>query len=179
MIPVDRALSTRPIARGGSGIIRGDQKTEHRHRMSAATTDAKVPQAPPRAQIGEWFWRFLAVVMLIVVAWVVWIAIQISPPDMVLPAAYEAAAQGRARNSGGTIGGVPASAPIQVPVQVSGVQSGDTPAAAAAPQAAALAPPAPAEPPVNLEKLRRAESIETPIPERPRRAAKPAPDAPQ
>ncbi len=53
--------------------------------MSAATTHASGTRPP--AQIGEWFWRFLAVVMLIVVGWVVWIAIQISPPDMVLPAA--------------------------------------------------------------------------------------------
>lgn len=143
--------------------------------MNAASTDARVPQSPPRAQVGEWFWRFLAVVMLFVVAWVVWIAIQISPPEMVLPAAYEAAAQGRARNSSGTIGSPPAQAPVQATVDtpaVSSVESGAPPAAPAVPVASV-------EPPVNLEKLRRAESIETPIPERTRRAAKPAPDAPQ
>ena len=147
--------------------------------MSAATTHASGKQPP--AQIGEWFWRFLAVVMLIVVGWVVWIAIQINPPDIVLPAAYEAAAQGRARNSSGTIGAPPAQAPVQAPVDardptaVSSLATGAPPVAPA--PAAAAAPPAQA--PVNLEKLRRAESIETPIPERPRRAAKPAPDAPQ
>jgi hypothetical protein len=140
--------------------------------MSATTTHASVPQAPARAAVGEWFWRFLAVVMLFVVAWVVWIAIQISPPDMVLPAAYEAAAQGRARNSGGVIGGVTASAPAPVDAQIATAAA----PAAAAPAAAAPADAAPAEPPVNLEKLRRAESIETPIPERPRRAARPAAD---
>ena len=146
--------------------------------MSAATTQTSGKQEPPRAQIGEWFWRFLAVVMLIVVGWVVWIAIQINPPDMVLPAAYEAAAQGRARNSSGTIGGAPPQPAVQAPVDttaVSSVATGAPPVAAAPPVPAAP----PAEPPVNLEKLRRAESIETPIPERPRRAAKPAPDAPQ
>ena len=145
--------------------------------MSAATTHASGKQPP--AQIGEWFWRFLAVVMLIVVGWVVWIAIQISPPDMVLPAAYQAAAQGRARNSSGTIGGAPAQAPVQAPVDarepaaVSSLATG-APAVETAPAALAASP---AQPPVNLEKLRRAESIETPIPERPRRAAKAAPDA--
>ena len=119
--------------------------------------------------------------MLFVVAWVVWIAIQISPPEMVLPAAYEAAAQGRARNSSGTIGTAQAPVQAQVAVQaaadapaVSGLSTGAVPAETAAP-----APVASAEPPVNLEKLRRAESIETPIPERPRRAARPATDPKQ
>lgn len=150
--------------------------------MSAATTDTSGNQEPPRAQIGEWFWRFLAVVMLVVVGWVVWIAIQINPPDMVLPAAYEAAAQGRARNSSGTIGGAP---PAQVQTQAP-VQGPIDPNPAGAPAIGAatpVAPPAPApaaspaEPPVNLEKLRLADSIETPIQERPRRPARAAPDA--
>ena len=146
--------------------------------MSAATTHTSGPQSPPRAQIGEWFWRFLAAVMLFVVGWVVWIAIQISPPDMVLPAAYEAAAQGRAsRNSAGSIGG---GVPVQAPAD-SKDSAGASPAITAPP--AAPVPPAPvvapAEPPVNLEKLRLADSIETPIFERPRRAGRPAPDASQ
>ena len=145
--------------------------------MSAATTHASGPQPPARAQVGEWFWRFLAVVMLVVVAWVVWIAIQISPPEMVLPAAYEAAAQGRARSSSGTIGSPPAQAPGQATVDTSAVSSVASGAPAA--ETAPAAPVAPVEPPVNLEKLRLAESIETPIYERPRRAARPAPDAPQ
>ena len=147
--------------------------------MSAATTHASGTRPP--AQIGEWFWRFLAVVMLIVVGWVVWIAIQISPRDMVLPAAYEAAAQGRARNSSGSIGSAPAQAPVQAPVDAKDPAAVSSLATGAPPIAPAPAAPAasPAEPPVNLEKLRRAESIETPIPERPRRAAKSAPDASQ
>ena len=149
--------------------------------MSAATTHTSGPQPPPRAQIGEWFWRFLAAVMLFVFGWVVWIAIQISPPDMVLPAAYEAAAQGRAsRNSAGSIGGGGGGVPVQAPAD-SKDSAGASPGIAAPP--AAPVPPAPvmapAEPPVNLEKLRLAESIETPIFERPRRAVRPAPDASQ
>ena len=145
--------------------------------MGAATA-TNVGGSPPRAraQVGEWFWRFLAVVMLVVVGWVVWIAIQISPPEIVLPAAYEAAAQGRARNSSGTIGAAPVQLPDQraaeskEPEAVSGM-------AAAAP--AGAQPAVAAEPPVNLEKLRRADSIETPIFERARRGARPAPDAAQ
>jgi len=147
--------------------------------MSAETTHARVPQPQARAQIGEWFWRFLAGVMLFVVAWVVWIAIQISPPEIVLPAAYEAAAQGRARNSSGTIGAPAAQAPLQQAAGTSAVSGMATGAPPAETAIAAAPPVAPAEPPVNLEKLRRAESIETPIAERPRRAAKPATDAKQ
>lgn len=134
--------------------------------MPAAAAQTPGPKQDSPTQVGEWFWRFLAGVMLVIVGWVVWIAIQISPPDLILPAAFEAAAQGRAtRNSGGAIGGV---APLPaVP-------------AAEAPVVAAPPPPSPpAEPPVNLDKLKFAESIETPIFERPRRTARPAPDAAQ
>jgi hypothetical protein len=127
------------------------------HWMSAAITNPSGAHQPSPARIGEWFWRFLAVVMLIVVGWVVWIAIQISPPEIILPAAYEAAAQGRAtRNVAGTIG-------------AAGVAL-----APAAPQA-----PVQIEPPVNLEKLRMADSIETPIFERTRRPARPVSDTGQ
>lgn len=134
--------------------------------MSAAAAQAPgQKKADPATQVGEWFWRFLAAVMLVIVGWVVWIAIQISPPDLILPAAFEAAAQGRAtRNSGGVIGGT---------VQPPGAPAADAPA-----PVVALQPPV-FEPPVNLEKLKMAESIETPVFERPRRAARPATDAGQ
>jgi hypothetical protein len=147
--------------------------------MSAAIVQPGGAQPAVRAQIGEWFWRFLAVVMLVVVAWVVWIAIQISPPEMVLPAAYEAAAQGRAlRNSGGviapsaqTLPGSPAAAPVAAPAAP---DPGQTPVAV---PVAVSAPAMPVEPPVNLEKLRLADSIETPIFERTRRRTTPVPDS--
>jgi hypothetical protein len=145
--------------------------------MSAAPTHASVAQQPSTARVGEWFWRFLAVVMVVVIGWVVWIAIQISPPEIILPAAYEAAAQGRAlRNSGGTIGGPAAAAALP------GQPADPSPAVPADASAVATALPVAAvvvEPPVNLEKLKRAESIETPIFERPRRAGRPASDTPQ
>ena len=150
--------------------------------MSAATTHASGAQQASTARVGEWFWRFLAVVMVVVIGWVVWIAIQISPPEIILPAAYEAAAQGRAlRNSAGTIG-APAAAVGQSSGQASGQLPGQSPAVPAEAAAVAVAVPVAAvvvEPPVNLEKLRRADSIETPIFERPRRAARPASDTPQ
>jgi hypothetical protein len=130
------------------------------HWMSAAITNPSGAHQPSPARIGEWFWRFLAVVMLIVVGWVVWIAIQISPPEIILPAAYEAAAQGRAtRNAAGTIGSAGFALAPATPSVVTAAQ-----------------PPVQIEPPVNLEKLRMADSIETPIFERTRRPARPVPD---
>ena len=137
--------------------------------MSAAIIQASEVHRSAPAQIGEWFWRFLAVVMLAVIGWVVWIAIQISPPDMVLPAAYEAAAQGRAvRNTAGAISGAPGEPNAQAAMDPMPAGATPVPVAATAPLAW--------EPPVNLEKLKLAESIETPILERGRRPAKPAGD---
>ncbi len=104
-------------------------------------------QAPRRD--WEWFWRFLAVVMVLAVAWVVWVALQISPTPLATQAAYEAAALARAgRNSRGTI------------------KPAGEPAPAAAPAAAEKpAPAASKEAPVNVEKLRLSDSIQTPISE--------------
>jgi hypothetical protein len=148
--------------------------------MSAETVQASGARRASPGQIGEWFWRFLAVVMLVVIGWVVWIAIQISPPEMVLPAAYEAAAQGRAsRSSGGAIGvagaAVPAPASADQAATAVPAPSAPVPVVAAEP----VKPAKPAEPPVNLEKLRMADTIETPIFERARRGPKPAADASQ
>ena len=99
----------------------------------------------PRAR-GDWefLWRFLAVAMLFSVAWVAWIAFQITASPIALPAAFEAAAKARAAGQ---------------------IRS-------AAPVPAAALEPAPREPPVNPEKLKFSESIETPIPDRPAKSAK-------
>ncbi len=131
--------------------------------MPAAAARPSGQKQERTTRVGEWFWRFLAAVMLLIVGWVVWIAVQISPPDLILPAAFEAAAQGRAtRNSAGVIGG-----------------TGSAPAQEASAQAVISLPPVVFEPPVNLEKLKLAKSIETPIVERPRGAVKPAKEVSQ
>ena len=113
---------------------------------------AVVPGARSR---GDWefLWRFIAVAMLFEIGWVVWIAIQVNPPGIVLPAAYEAAARAlAARNAEGQI------------------RSADpAPAAASAP----AAPAVPREPPVNVEKLKFSETIESAIPEPPSKSATP------
>jgi hypothetical protein len=37
----------------------------------------------------EWFWRIIATLMLIVIAWVIWVLYQITPRSVVTPMAYE------------------------------------------------------------------------------------------
>ena len=93
-------------------------------------------------KIGEWFWRFLAVVMAIAAGWVMWIFYQLSPPPpLATSAAYEAAEKVKAKqNAKGVI--VPAPAVL------------------------APAPEAPKEPLVNPEKLKFSDSIAIPDPER-------------
>lgn len=148
-----------------------------------ATTRTPGPQHGSQTQIGEWVWRFLAMVMLFMVVWVVWIAIQISPPAIVLPAAYQAAAEGRAsRSSGGAIAVAVAPTPSlpDAPGTVIPADPVTSPEAAVLPVVpVVVAVPTPVEPPVNLERLRLAQSIETPIVQRPRRVAKPAPEVTQ
>ena len=48
-----------------------------------------------KAVIGEWFWRFLAAVMLFAVGWTIWIFTQLNPPQLITPAAFEAAAKAK------------------------------------------------------------------------------------
>ena len=120
--------------------------------MAAAEQTAPPVAAAPKPQklIGEWFWRFLAVIMLATVGWVLWIIYQINPQPLVTSAGFEAAAKARASQ---------------------GIKGRITPAAkpesAAAPAVEPAQPaPAPKEPPVNAERLKFSNSIETPIPER-------------
>lgn len=118
--------------------------------MAAQSEPQGQAAAAPQPRVrGDWefLWRFIAVALLFALGWVVWIALQIHPPPIALPAAYEAAAKARANRN----------AEAQI-------RSADTaPAARSAPR----------EPPVNVEKLKFSESIETTIPEHPEKSAKP------
>lgn len=45
--------------------------------------------APPRARKDwEWFWRIVAALMLLTIAWVAWVLYQITPRSVVTPLAY-------------------------------------------------------------------------------------------
>jgi len=61
--------------------------------------------ARPGARKGlELFWRIIAGLMLVVIAWVVWVMYQIAPRSVATPLAYEAGAKsmGRPQTAAGT-----------------------------------------------------------------------------
>jgi hypothetical protein len=94
-----------------------------------------------KVKISEWLWRFLAAVMLFAVGWTLWIYSQLNPPALIMPAAFEAAAQAKADPKQSAKGVI---APAVVP-EIS-------PAPRAVPH----------EPPVNAEKLKFSESLSAP-----------------
>jgi hypothetical protein len=115
------------------------------------------PWTMGKTKIGEWLWRFLAVVMMFSVAWTVWIIYQLNPPPLIMNAAFEAAARAKAKDS-------PAEKQsAQGVIAPSGGANGAAKAPAAS--AAASAPAeGPKERPINPEKLKFSESIALPVP---------------
>ena len=100
-----------------------------------------------KVKIGEWLWRFLAAVMVLAVAWSMWIFYQLNPSPLITNAAFEAAAKAIAKqNAQGVI------APAAVPE------------APTAPRA--VLPTAPRavlhEPPINADKLKYSEALSIP-----------------
>ncbi len=53
------------------------------------------PQPTQAAPSREGFWRVLAALMLVAVAWIGWVAYQVAPRSVVTPAAYDALAQAK------------------------------------------------------------------------------------
>jgi hypothetical protein len=135
--------------------------------MAVAEQTVASAAAAPK-QIGEWVWRFVAAVLLVLLGWVVWVMYQINPRPLITNAAFQAAASARASQAAkGVI--VPAPAVPDAPAAAKAVAAAAdsaAPVAAAATPPEAKAPPEPKTPPVNMERLKLADSIETPIPER-------------
>jgi len=108
-----------------------------------------------KTKIGEWFWRFLAVVMMFSVGWTVWIIYQLNPPPLVMDAAFAAAAKAKANASPSEKQSVHG---VIVPPA-----GGDPASKAPGTQAAASQAPAAAKgPPINPEKLKLSDSIALP-----------------
>jgi hypothetical protein len=120
----------------------------------ATAEQTAAPPAASRQYVGEWFWRFLALVLLAAVGWVVWVIYQISPQPLVTEAAFKAAARAKAASQDAKGRITPAPPPVAAAPEPAPKPAAETP------------PPAPKEPPVNVERLRLADTIETPIPER-------------
>ena len=110
-----------------------------------------------KTKIGEWLWRFLAIVMMFSVGWTMWIIYQLNPPPLITNAAFEAAAKAKMK---GTASEKQSAQGVIAP-------SGGADAASSAAEARAATPPAPEspkEPPINPEKLKFSESIAQPVP---------------
>src|SRR5436190_13387578 len=113
-------------------------------------------RATMNTKLGEWMWRFLAIVMMFSVGWTVSIIYQLNPPPLIMNAAFEAAAKAKGK---GTLGEKPKQSAQGVIAPSGGADAGSP---APAPSAAAPAPApveAPKEPPINPEKLKFSESI--------------------
>src|SRR3954469_4501868 len=117
----------------------------------AAAEQTGAPAAVAPKHIGEWFWRFLALIMLASTAWVVWIIYQINPHPLITNAAYEAAASARASQAAkGMIAPASAAVPAPVPAGTAPVAVSGDPAKSAVPaRDAKEAPPEPKVAPVN------------------------------
>lgn len=105
--------------------------------------------------LSEWIWRFLALAMAFMLAWMVWVLYQLSPPPLIMDAAFEAFANAKAKGS-------------QVPKSSAQGVITAAPATAETPKAAAPGPSTPAEPakpaaetPVATKKPDPAEIIDT------------------
>jgi tetratricopeptide (TPR) repeat protein len=125
-------------------------------RRSAIGTDGPQVAAQPVKAVAaarqghEWFWRVLAVLVMISLGWVGWVAYQIQPRPLVTPLALMVA-----QKSTPVIPEKPATAPVAVPVPVALAQASN---------------PEPVRP---AETFRLARSIETPIAEPRARPAEP------
>ena len=132
------------------------QDLDRRSAVEPSTVDSGAPAVkavgtePRRGH--EWFWRVLAVLVLVSVAWVGWVAYQLQPRALATPLAFLAAQQ-PARPV--PVAAIPAPPPVEMPK-----------AESAAPKAQVALP---------VEALRLARSIDTPIVEPKPRPAKPQP----
>ena len=100
-----------------------------------------------KAKIGEWFWRFLAGVMLFAVGWTIWIYTQLNPPALVTDAAFAAAAKANADKAGQSTQGV--IAPAVVPDAAEAPKESKEPMESKDPKV----------PPINADKLKFSDSL--------------------
>ena len=150
------------------------QDLDRRHAGNAA--DAEVPPSyvravKPPAERRHWFWASIGVLIAIAVGWVAWVGYQLSPRTLATELAFKTVDEARTRQA-------VAPAPITqapAPIAAAPVPTPAPPAAAPAPSV----PPAQETPSApQVEMLRLAESIATPIVESKPAAKPPAAPAP-
>jgi MSHA biogenesis protein MshN len=115
---------------------------------------------------GEWFWRVIAMLMLLAAAWTIWVIYQLQPRSVATELAQRAAEGSRRR--------APAT-PVATPAPAAVHPVASSPPAMAEASAAAVVPaqkPAPERLAAPIEMLRLALTIDTPL--APRQAKPPA-----
>jgi len=122
---------------------------------------------PARTLASDFFWRTMAMLMLFAVGWVAWLVWQLTPHPIVTDLAFESS-RGKAS----------ASAASSRPDSVPAPQSAAPQPAPALPASSASAASAAAQPPlpqrsekINVDMLRLATELTTPIPQRSPRAS--------
>ncbi len=107
------------------------------------------------AYVGEWMWRFVALMLFVAVGWMGWVIYQINPQPLVLAAAFEAATKARSSDDArrgpsreGLIKPAPEPAkPEPAPASAEPAKAESTPAAPEPEKAAAVpAAPEPSKP---------------------------------
>ena len=110
-----------------------------------------------KTKLGEWMWRFLAIVMMFSVGWTIWIIYQLNPPPLVMNAAFEAAAKAKGK-------GMPSEKQSAQGVIVPSAGADAASRPAETPGTAAPVAVSSKEPPINPEKLKFSETIALPDP---------------
>ena len=148
------------------------QDLDRRHagdRGDAQTPPSYVRAVKPAAERRPWFWAAIGVLAAIAIGWVGWVGYQVAPRKLATDLAFKTVDEARTRQVAPPTPIAPPALPQPAP-QVAAVTA-PPPAATPAPAQPAAAEPAT---PPQVEMLRLAESIATPILE-----SKPATPAPK
>ncbi len=144
---------------------------------ASAALAEHVHSVPARKLASDFFWRAMAMLMLFAIAWVAWLVWQLSPrpvvTEIVLQSFQEKVSPAKAAASPPALSAAPGPRPA----------AAASPASKPAPTAVAKARPAAQTRRANVDMLRLASELTTPIPKRSARlsrsAPKKAPSAPQ
>jgi len=148
-----RDLDKRHASQGGTAAPAG-VLSQHMHAV------------PARSLASGFFWRTMAMLMLFAVGWVAWLVWQLTPHPVVTDLVYQSSrgkASAPAASSRPDSPPAPQSAPPQPAPAL--------PAASASAASAAAQPPLPRSEKINVDMLRLATELTTPIPQRSPRAS--------
>jgi MSHA biogenesis protein MshN len=131
----------------------------------AMRAQVRAVAAPARAS-GEWFWRVVAMLMLVAASWTIWVIYQLQPRSVATELAQRAAEGTRRRAPIGPVS-TPAPSAATPAVQPPPLAAAEASAAPAAP----TQKPAPEKLAAPMEMLRLALTIDTPLAPRPAKSS--------